>query len=127
MATYESLQTISGDAGTAVTIYHLVTLATDGAYDHCGDPNEKPAGICGETVGTVGKVFPIVTPASGIVKVKAGAAVSVGDELQSDATGRVVTHVSAAGDYRVGTALTAAAAANDIIEMQFHVELDEVT
>ena len=128
MATYEGIQTLSGDAGSAVTIYRLVTFAADGQLDLCADATEKPAGVCAESQATVGKVFPYAIPNGGTVKIEAGAAITAGAELEAagDATGRVITHTSGVGDYKVGTAMTAAGAAGDIIEVAFSVDLDQV-
>ncbi len=126
MATYENLTTLTGEVGTAVTIYRLVSLAADGAYDHTG-AGAEPHGVCAETVATVGAAFPFVAPTGTIVKVEASAAISVGAKLEAAAAGKVVTGANpGVGDYWVGTALTAAAADGDIIEMLFTVDQDQV-
>jgi len=52
----------------------------------------------------------------GISKVVAGAAISIGVEVMSDTSGRVITAVTAA-NRTVGLALQAAAAAGDIIDV----------
>lgn len=54
---------------------------------------------------------------SGRVKVRAGAAITIGDDVGSDASGRAVPEVS--GDYSLGTALESASAAGDIISIIF--------
>lgn len=54
----------------------------------------------------------------GIAKVEAGAAVSRGDQVTSDASGRAVT--AATGNNVAGKALQAAGAAGDIIEVYLH-------
>lgn len=129
MATSQAVKTISGEAGSAVTIYRLVTLAADGQMDHVADETEKPAGVAAESVATVGQALPVAIPNGAIVKLEAGAAVAVGAELQAagTGTGQAITHVSAAGAYKVGTAMTAAGGIGEIIEVQLSVELDEVT
>jgi len=128
MATSQAVKTISGEAGSAVTIYRLVTLAADGQMDHVADATEKPAGVAAETVATVGQALPVAIPNGAIVKLEAAAAIAVGAECEAagDGTGRIITHTSGVGDYRVGTAMTAAGAAGDVIEVQLSVELDEV-
>jgi hypothetical protein len=52
---------------------------------------------------------------AGVTKVVAGGAVSLWDNIQSDATGRAAT--AASGDYSQGIALEAATAAGQIIAM----------
>lgn len=128
MATYEGVKTISREAGSAVSIYRLVTLASDGQVDHVADATEKPLGVAAESVATVGQAVPVAVSNGGIVKLEAAAAIAVGAELEAagDGTGRVITHTSGLGDFRVGTAMTAAGAAGDVIEVQLSVELDEV-
>ncbi len=53
----------------------------------------------------------------GINKVEAGAAVSVGDQITTDSTGRAVTHVSGAGGWIAGFALDAASGSGEIIRV----------
>ncbi len=63
----------------------------------------------------------------GINKVEAGAAVSVGDQITTDSTGRAVTHVSGAGGWIAGFALDAAGASGEIIRVLTQVTQDGVT
>jgi len=63
----------------------------------------------------------------GINKVTAGAAVSVGDQVTTDSTGRAITHVSGAGGWIAGFALDAASAAGEIIRVYTQVMQDGVT
>lgn len=53
--------------------------------------------------------------AFGIAKAEAGAAISIGDQLTVDSSGRVITAVT--GNNTCGKALMAAGAAGDIIEV----------
>lgn len=125
MATYEATKNVSGIAGTDVTIYHLVALAADGEYDHAG-AGARADGVAAESVAAAG-VFPFAIPNGAIVKVKAGAAVAIGDRCVSDATGRAVSNANpGAGSWWVGIAKSAASAADEIIEMQFIVDQDQV-
>lgn len=55
-----------------------------------------------------------------ILKIVAGAAVAVGNKVQSDGTGRAI--LAATGDHVQGTALTAASAAGELIEVQMKSE-----
>ena len=126
MATYDAAKLISGLAGSAVTIYRLLTLAADGQYDHTGAVG-RPDGVCAESVSTVGGAVPLAIPDGSIVKVQAGAAVSVGDRLVSDAVGKVVADTNPGlGGYWCGIARSAAAADGEVISMQFTVDQDQV-
>lgn len=128
MSTYEGVKTLSGEAGSSVTIYRVITHASDGQMDHVADATVKPVGVAAETVTTVGQALAFAVPNGAIVKMEASAAIAVGASLEAagDGTGRVLTHTSGVGDYIVGTARTAAAAAGDIIEVFFTVDLDQV-
>jgi hypothetical protein len=125
MATYDGCQVISGIAGSAVTVYRLVSLAADGAYDHTG-ASARPDGIAAETVAAAA-TLPLVVPTSVKCKVEAGGAISVGDRLVSDANGKVVANANPGlGNYWAGIAVTAAAADGEVIEMLFSVDQDQV-
>lgn len=126
MATYQAPRGVNVEAGTAVTIYRFVVKAADGQYDHSGAEAEAD-GVCGESQATVGAAFPMALLDGAILKVEAGAAVSLLDTVASDSVGRAVTHSSSAGNFRLGKALDAATAAGEIIRVQGHKELDEVS
>lgn len=62
-----------------------------------------------------GRAVEVASGPGQIVKVLAGAAVSVGAKVQCDGTGRAIA--AASGDHVQGTALTAASAAGELIEV----------
>ena len=125
MATYESVRMRSEIAGAALTIYQFVSLQADGKYDPSGAA-ALIDGICGETVAADLDSFPMVLPDHSRAKVLAGAAVSVGDLVESNAAGRAITATSGVGNGLGGVALTAASADGDIIEIDFSTSVDEV-
>lgn len=126
MSTYQSVQTVSRVAGSAISPYRFVVFASgDSKYDHVAGAQGDLDGISAEGVAADGDVFPMVIPNGCIAKVEAGAAVSVGATVASDASGRAITAVSGAGNFTGGKALTAAGAAGDIIEIQFLKERDQ--
>lgn len=126
MATYENIQTKTGIVGSALTVYRLVSLAADGQFDHTA-ADAEPHGVCAETIATVGAAFPYALPNQGTVKVVASAAIAVGAKLAAATGGKVVTNANPGiGNFWVGTALSAAGADGDVIEMQFTVDLDQV-
>lgn len=126
MVAAQQIQTVSVEAGSAVTIYRLVSRAADGQYDHTG-AGARIDGIAAETIGTAGDALAMVIPNGAIAKVEAGAAVTANGLVQSDASGRAIDHVSGAGVWRAGVAMDAAAAAGAIIRVQFRVDVDQVT
>lgn len=124
MATFQGIQTVTREAGSAISPYRFVVFAADGQYDHAGAQG-KVDGVSAEGVAAAGDAFPMVLPTGCIAKVEAGAAVAVNASVASDASGRVITAVSGAGNYTCGTALQAAGAAGEIIEVQFLVDRDQ--
>lgn len=126
MSTYQSVRTVNRVAGSAILPYRFVVFAAgDSKYDHVGTTQTEMDGISAEGVAADGDVFPMVVPDGGICKVEAGDVVAVGALVASDGVGRAITHVTTAGNYIAGKALTAAAAAGDIIEIQFLKERDQ--
>jgi hypothetical protein len=124
MATYQSCKTVSVLAGSAVTIHRFVALAADGKYDHVASAQGRADGVAAEGVAAEDDVFPMAVPDGAIVKVEAGAAVTRGAQVASDNVGRVIDHVTTAGNYILGTALDAASAAGEVIRVQFSVHQD---
>ncbi len=125
-ARYKPGQEVTGFAGTAVLAGHFVKItgaktaqgdypiahATDGSnafgvaeYDSA--PATQPATDQERRVNVI--------RSGAIARVIAGAAVSIGAPLKSDASGRAVAATSAA--YILGIALTAATAADQVIEV----------
>ena len=127
MTTYESIKNRTVLAGTAILIYRFIIEASDGQHDHSGAGDDAD-GVSAEAQATVGKSLPMaMMNTGGIMKVEAGAAVTVLATVQSDSVGRAIAHVSSAGDYRLGKALDSAANAGDIIRIQLKSSLDEVS
>lgn len=127
MTTYESIKNRTVLAGTAILIYRFIIEAADGNHDHSGAGKDAD-GVSAEAQATVGKSLPMaMMNAGGVMKVEAGAAVTLLSDVQSDSVGRAIDHVSSVGDYRLGKALDAAAGAGVIIRVQLKSSLDEVT
>ncbi len=126
MTTYQAVKTITVEAGTAVTRFRFVVRAADGQYDHSGATAEAD-GVAADDAAAAGDALPIALMNGAVMKVEAGAAVAALATVGSDASGRAITHVSGAGNFRLGKALDAASAAGEIIRVQLHKELDEVT
>lgn len=72
------------------------------------------------TLGNASRAVSVVTNNGCRVEVEAGAAVTVGADIASDAEGRaIVASATAPGDAILGVALTAAAAAGEVVEVLF--------
>jgi hypothetical protein len=115
-------------AGAAVRIYRFVTLQTDGKYDESSGAQGRADGISAQAAAADGDVF-AMQPLSGAgtMKVTAGAAVTVGAQIATDNQGRAIAHVSGAGNYILGVALTAANNAGEVIEIQTAQHQDGAT
>lgn len=119
MAFAISCKAITVQAGTAVTIYRMVAIASDGQADHVAGAQGDVDGVCGESEATVGQPFAMVVPDGGVAMIEAGAAVALGALIASNASGQAITWVDAAGNVCMGRALEAAAASGDVIAVNF--------
>ena len=104
--------TMTFKAAAAVTKYEFVTIAgqSDGEVADCSSAGEIAIGVAQNTAATGQAVRVCVL---GVTKVNAGAAVTKGDTLQTDATARAIAAASA--DEVMGVAIETAAAAGDVI------------
>lgn len=93
-----------------VAANRFVTVA--GAYPAAGGAT----GGVTRVAGVAGALAPV--DSQGTAVVEAGAALSVGVAVQSDATGRAIPYSSG---NKTGVALTAASAAGDVIEVELIV------
>lgn len=115
MATAENVVTLTAEAGSAITIYRALVLATDGQYDHAG-ADAFCDGISVEAAALAGDQF-AMAQLSGILKLEAGGNVTVGAKIASNASGQgVVAGAAGAGKYILGRARTAAAS-GEIFEL----------
>lgn len=118
MSVYENAKAVTVKAGTAVTIHRFVALAADGLVDHVAGAQGDADGVAGETQATVGGTLPMAVLDGALLKVEAGAAVSVGDLIASDASGRAIVWVDSVGNKCLGRAHGAASGAGEIITIQ---------
>jgi len=101
-------------AATAIPRYTVVALsAAQDKVELANDVADPILGISAEPADApIGAQIDVIL--SGIAKAKAGASIAKGAWLTVDAQGRVIT-ASAATNERIGRALEAANAANDVI------------
>lgn len=112
-----SSPTIVLPAKAALTNARYLALAIDAGKVKLPSSGANVIGIAiGETDDSVAANDDVNVQIKDIGKWKAGAAISVGAELATDANGKAVTATS--GDFIVGIALTAASAAGDLVQVQ---------
>jgi hypothetical protein len=119
MATFQRLNPLSVIAGAVVRIYRFVQLQSDGKYDEVGVAQSRADGVSCQAAAADGDAFSMEPcNGGGIMKVEAGAAITAGALVASDNQGRVIAHVTTAGNHILGVAKEAAGAAGEIIAVQ---------
>ncbi len=104
------------DADLSGSKYRLATVAGDGKVDEATGTGAMLVGILTDGVADGSSATAGVSVAiTGIAKCEAGAAISPGDALTSDGSGRAIN--AAPGDNIVGRALTGASGSGEIIEV----------
>lgn len=107
--------TLTASADLSAQQYKFAKISGARTLTVCAAATDRPVGVIQNKPVSGATVDLMVT---GVTKMVAGAAVSAGDELTSDAQGRAITAVTAAGANRsYGIALEAATAAGQIIEV----------
>lgn len=121
---FEATRSISMQPAAAALVRarRFVALGTAGTISEAGDgvdvagvaleesPNSSTAGVDAQQAAAAISVGLID---GSKIEIEAGEAIAIGDDIASDSQGRAKT--SASGDYIQGKALTAAAAAGEII------------
>ncbi|TXH50754.1 MAG: DUF2190 family protein [Desulfurellales bacterium] len=108
----QSLVCITVEAGQDLSAkqYFFMSVASDGQIDPTGD-GALADGVLQNTPDAAGKAATLAI--SGVSRVKAGAGVTKGDLVASDASGKVVT--AATNDQILGKALATASGDGSII------------
>lgn len=108
-------------AEAAISPYRQVKMGSaDGKVTPATAATDMTIGVCNEVGPALGERCDIIVV--GIAWIEAGAAITRGNLVTSDATGRAVTPAPAAGTNNryVGIALESASAAGDIIPVSIH-------
>lgn len=109
--------TVVFEAGATLTDARYIAVTISDGKLVLPEAGAHVLGIAiGETDETVAAGEDIDVQIKDIGKWRAGAAIAVGAELATDATGKAVT--AAEGDFIVGVALTSAAASGALIQVQ---------
>lgn len=113
MTEAQAITSITGEAGTDLSAkqYYWVTAAADGQFDLTGDGALADGVLLSVDSSNTGAACQIAV--AGVVPVVAGAAITRGDLVASDASGKVVT--AAQNDEILGRAMKAAGADGDVI------------
>lgn len=103
MAVIQTRDTRTFEAGEDLSAaqFHFVTLEADGQVDLADAAGENCIGILLNAPAAAGRAATVAI--SGKVMVEAGASVTAGDALQTNAAGEAIT--AATGDYVMGYAL----------------------
>ena len=120
MATRQALTAISRRSETDNTAsqYHICEQgATAGEVDICNGAGDVPTGVFQNAPDT-DQAARVAT--AGVTQVIAGAAVSVGNLVGTNASGRAILK-SSDGDWIIGQALTAASANGEEISVQMNI------
>lgn len=114
MATEQGLKSISiqANADLSASQFCMGVVNSSGKFAIAG-AGAKIDGVLQNKPAASGRASTVAI--DGVTKVRAGAAVTAGDDLTPDSTGRAVT--AATGDIVGGRALEAATAANQVITM----------
>lgn len=114
MAYEQSLMNVTAKAGSAINKYYFMELSTstEGQVDECNAATDKAYGVSQNSASASGESVDVMV--KGITKVTAGAAISLGDYVGPNSSGKAVTK-SVAGQRARGIALEAAGADGDII------------
>jgi hypothetical protein len=115
MALESNLTCVTLEAGGDLSAGQLlfVDVAADGQVDVVASAGADAIGVLQNDPAAAGRAASVAV--LGVSKVVAGAAVTAGARVQSDASGRAIA--AATGDVVLGRALTAASAAGEVIEV----------
>lgn len=115
MTTMQKVGSVTLEAGGDLSAaqFTFVELASDGQVDQVASAGGDAVGVLLNDPAAAGRAAEVAI--MGIAKVKAGAALTAGDRVQSDASGKAIT--AASGDIVLGRALDTAAAADELIRV----------
>lgn len=117
-AIYDNAISLPANGDLSGSQYKLGTINSSGKVAVTG-AGAAADGVIQNDPAAADRAVSLLTDRGTVSKAVAGAAVSNGDQLESDSTGRVITRSSG---IRVGKALAAAAAAGDIIPVLLYLE-----
>ncbi len=114
MAEFEAVRAITMLAGAVVAQARFVKIDATGRVIQGAAGTDDVIGVSLEAAAAVGDSIPVALFDGAKARVEAGAVVTLGDPLQSDATGRCIDNAGVLNRI-TGYALEAAAAAGEFI------------
>jgi hypothetical protein len=105
----------SGESAGVITRRRFVTVDANEKIVQVDANTDQVVGASSQPCEKAGEVAEIY---DGIVMVEAGAAVTAGTPVMSDATGRAITYVAGAGVVQAGVAVTNAGAAGELLSVK---------
>jgi hypothetical protein len=116
MAAYEipNLR-FSGASAAAILRRRFVKIDANEAVVQVAASTDEVIGVSSQPCTAAGEVAEIY---DGIVMVEAGAAVTAGSAVMSDASGRAIIYVAGAGVNKAGKAVTNAGAAGELLSVK---------
>ena len=107
-------------AGASISQYRAVTIASDGDAEHATDTASLLiAGVSDRAASSGESVTVALANAGGSAFIEASEAITAGTAVYATAAGKVALVGTTSNDVLVGTALTAAGADGDVIEVLF--------
>ena len=107
-------------AGASISQYRAVTIASDGDAEHATDTASLLiAGASDRAASSGESVTVALANAGGSAFIEASEAITAGTAVYATAAGKVALVGTTTNDVLVGTALTAAGADGDVIEVLF--------
>lgn len=110
---FQAVKPLSVVAGAVVALNRLVKINSSGRVIQGAAGTDECIGVSLENAAANGDAIPIALLDGGKMEIESGAAVSAGDEITSDATGRAVA--ATIGQPIAGWAEEAAAGAGEFI------------
>ncbi len=118
MALFDNVKPITLLAGAAVSQARFVKIDNTGRAIQSAAEADDTKGVSITAAAAAGEALEVVCQPGCRVRVEAGAAITIGDAVESDASGRAITHGGATAR-RLGNALEAASAAGQFITVLF--------
>lgn len=119
MARQELVRNVSLPAGADLSAdqFTFVALNGSGQVVRASATTDRVIGVLQNNPSAVGRAAEVALVTQSILKVRSGEAVAIGGIVKTDATGRATDAAIATTEIEIGIALTASAAADELVEV----------